>query len=457
MSVSWAALGGDPAPGDPGGIRALAASLEARADDVDAQARLVRAGATTGTSDWQGPASASFRAAIGRLDPVLGAMAAAHREAAAALYTFAAELAALQATAASLAARANQAALEAADSEQSLAALGPQLQAATAAYNAAACPAMTAVPASAGGGDGTANAAMASARHTMSAVQDQVERASQSLTAAQQRLGDAQGHACAVHAEANAAAERCATRVREASLSAEAGTLNGALGYGVSPWSLLTAPASVVAGARYLSLLRSIPGMLRSSADDLDAFMSDAASLAESLGATGAAQELEALTPALKTMLAYGAATAISKARTGFADLGGLPDAPVLTWAGRVFGVAGIVGDGLTLWNPGGDSAAENAVNRTAAAANLVGTVTVLAGSETISSAATLVGINAATDWVPVAGQVVMVATGLYLAGDWAYHTFKPFHHLVDGAAHAVGSAAGAVGHFVSHDVFGWL
>jgi hypothetical protein len=32
---------------------------------------------------------------------------------------------------------------------------------------------------------------------------------------------------------------------------------------------------------------------------------------------------------------------------------------------------------------------------------------------------------NASMDWIPVAGEVVMVATGAYIAGDWAYNSYK--------------------------------
>jgi hypothetical protein len=55
---------------------------------------------------------------------------------------------------------------------------------------------------------------------------------------------------------------------------------------------------------------------------------------------------------------------------------------------------------------------------------------------------------------VPVAGQVVVVGTGLVLAGDYVYHHWDQISSGASTAyhatTHALSSGASAVGHFVS-------
>jgi hypothetical protein len=114
--------------------------------------------------------------------------------------------------------------------------------------------------------------------------------------------------------------------------------------------------------------------------------------------------------------------TALSDSRSLFLR-GGLPDSPIVEVGGRVLGGLAIVGDVGTLIEPGGNSVAEDTANRGAAVANGVSTVLVL---------------NAATDEIPVAGEVVMIGSGLYLGGDWLYNHWSPFHDTVDTAANGV-------------------
>ena len=59
---------------------------------------------------------------------------------------------------------------------------------------------------------------------------------------------------------------------------------------------------------------------------------------------------------------------------------------------------------------------------------------------------------------MPVVGQVVMVGTGLFLAGDYIYHhwdqisnfTTKTLPHLADDAGHAITHGLSDAGHAVS-------
>ena len=47
-----------------------------------------------------------------------------------------------------------------------------------------------------------------------------------------------------------------------------------------------------------------------------------------------------------------------------------------------------------------------------------------------------LIALNASLDWIPVAGEVVIVGTGVYLAGDALYH-WKPFRDVANAVGHA--------------------
>jgi hypothetical protein len=123
--------------------------------------------------------------------------------------------------------------------------------------------------------------------------------------------------------------------------------------------------------------------------------------------------------------------TGVTKGKLSFLR-GGLPDTPVFETAGRVLGGVAIVGDVGTLIDPGGNSVGEDTANRTAAGLNAVSTLVVL---------------NAAGDEVPVAGEVIMVGTGLYLGGDWLYNHWSPFHDAMDDAGHGISTAYHATTH----------
>jgi hypothetical protein len=125
------------------------------------------------------------------------------------------------------------------------------------------------------------------------------------------------------------------------------------------------------------------------------------------------------------TLFSGAADQAVTDGRAAFLR-GGLPDAPIFETAGRVLGGVAIVGDVGTLIDPGGNSVAEDTTNRGMALANGVSTVIVL---------------NAATDEIPVVGEVVMIGSGLYLGGDWLYNHWQPFHNVVDDAGHGIATA----------------
>jgi predicted cobalt transporter CbtA len=89
---------------------------------------------------------------------------------------------------------------------------------------------------------------------------------------------------------------------------------------------------------------------------------------------------------------------------------------------GRVMGYAGIVGDAFTIYDPPDKGVLGN-VDRGVAFVN-----------------AGLVAANM-FDEVPVVGQVIMVGTGVYLGGTYAYHHWRWFHDACDTIGHGVSSA----------------
>jgi len=203
--------------------------------------------------------------------------------------------------------------------------------------------------------------------------------------------------------------------------------LNTKLGYGLSPWALLTAPPAAWAAARYLkalSVFRNLPGAFAVMSN----FLESRAFLADALLGGQAGDAIRAMKMPLAVGMTMAVGAKVDKTRTGFADLGGLGDSGVAKWGGRLFGGGAIFSDGLTMWQPGGHSTGENVANRVAAGANAAGTGAVMAGESGAATVAKIAGIDASTGWIPVAGQAVMLGTGLYLAGDWAYNHVKPFH-----------------------------
>jgi hypothetical protein len=131
-----------------------------------------------------------------------------------------------------------------------------------------------------------------------------------------------------------------------------------------------------------------------------------------------------------------------AKANTAF-QRGGEAEAEVGRLArGTGGGLAGLalLGDGYTVWKPLDAGAAGN-VDRGVAVANAA------AAGIDIAEAAE---VNFAIDWIPGVGEAVGIGTGLYLAGDWAYHTFKPFRDVCNDVGHATVSVAKDTWHAIT-------
>lgn len=127
----------------------------------------------------------------------------------------------------------------------------------------------------------------------------------------------------------------------------------------------------------------------------------------------------------------------------------------VFKTAARLAVPLAIAGDVLTIIHPGVPGA-EGKVLQGFAGVNLAGQMIVGADM------AGLIAADSALGWIPVAGQIIVVASAVVLVGDWAYHTFPGFHSFVDKVAdgtvsvakdvwHGISSAASSTGHFFSH------
>lgn len=104
--------------------------------------------------------------------------------------------------------------------------------------------------------------------------------------------------------------------------------------------------------------------------------------------------------------------------------------------------VLGIAGDAYTLAKPE-DSGVMGNVDRGVAAVN--------AGASAADGTYAVLGmLNMTTDEIPVAGEVVMVGSGLYLGGDYLYHHWQPFHDVCNNVGHATASVAKGIWHGVT-------
>lgn len=94
--ADWGLLGQDPAPGDPDGVRAAAASYRAASARAAALAGTVAGHAAAADDAWSGGAAEAYSGAVGRLGPEVSVLADAAESAAAALDGHANALQALQ-------------------------------------------------------------------------------------------------------------------------------------------------------------------------------------------------------------------------------------------------------------------------------------------------------------------------------------------------------------------------
>jgi hypothetical protein len=81
-------------------------------------------------------------------------------------------------------------------------------------------------------------------------------------------------------------------------------------------------------------------------------------------------------------------------------------------------------------------------------------------GEEVATEAAVdtgLITLNASLDWIPVAGEVVMIGTGVYLAGDFLYHHWTPFRDVANAIGHGTVRVVKDIGSGIEHGILSGL
>ena len=75
-----------------------------------------------------------------------------------------------------------------------------------------------------------------------------------------------------------------------------------------------------------------------------------------------------------------------------------------------------------------------------------------------------LITANLVMDEIPGVGEVMLAASGVYLAGDFLYHHWTPFHDVADDVGHATVTVADGIGrtarsawHSVTSTIGSWF
>ena len=196
----------------------------------------------------------------------------------------------------------------------------------------------------------------------------------------------------------------------------------------IEPYRLIVegilSPLDIVAADHWIDLLHEVAGQPKEWLGEVDKAINAAADLQKG-GKSASEALIEAANLAERVGGELDAFEAFSpgwlKAAAGsLAEIKGL---------GTTLGVLGIAADALTVvWPP--DKGAMGWVDRGAAGVN-----------------GALIAANLAMDEIPVAGEVVMIGTGVYLAGNFLYHHWKPFTNVCNAVGHGTVEAADAVGH----------
>ena len=407
--------GGIPTiPGDPGTLSSAASSLGAAASAVrDWGTQLSSATSGLSGSTWSGQGAVSFASCMSVLGANHSTAAGALAEASSALSVFASVLAECQAS------------VEAAQVQVA--------QAQSSATSALSLLNAQPLPAHEPG-------AASQRAYSEAAVQNSL----------QQEIGTAVARAQAAWDQYEAAAARAAAQLASSlpswsGIADKIGWLNDKAGFGLVPVGVGFLAPLARAGARWTGTDRAVEGaMAQWRADNLapwqEAFESGDISAAEYAAKVSQYAEYEQIARSLFT-------------RGAIQDIaaGGItPDirfATQLTAASRFMAGAAVVSDVATIIKPD-DGGAAGWVDRGMAGANGVVSADAVfsgAGSEAIGGALGIVDVS--SSWIPVAGQVVLAGTALYLAGDWAYNNVKWFHNGIDDVGHGLEDAGDGVVH----------
>lgn len=210
---------------------------------------------------------------------------------------------------------------------------------------------------------------------------------------------------------------------------ADAGYLNDFLAAPTNLQSVAMTPTSIYSGLKYAQSARDLPGLAaRVFGDEVGPV-----ALAYDRGEATYAELMAAVRVGLNRIEVAKVFTVV-RDRASFMD-GGVAANGLLDIIGKVAIPVAIISDVTTLINPGPGGDGEQLVTRVAAGANLIGSVVV--GADMLGVGGGLLAADAALGWVPVAGQVLLVASGLVLAGLWAYNNVQPFHDFCNAAGSA--------------------
>jgi uncharacterized protein YukE len=423
-------------PGDPGAIDHAASSLSSLSHGVEDSASQITAVASSVMGPWQGQAAGQFEALSGRI-------ATSHRDAgdllsrvAAALSTFAGKLTDAQA-------------------KQHRA----ETMANTAVGDAASAMANLAVTYGVSEIDIIAGVVPQHDAQDIAGAQRSIDNALTAQTAAarhlQQQAEEEYHAACAELRRALGDGLSAAHTVENGVLA-----LGNALGMPSTAWTGVSTILFLKALYNWGTIGEKIPTAIADAFSDSIGPLALAADRGElTWEEVGAAYENFAKNAKLAANLFdHGAEADVA---AGGIDLGRV--------GGVGLGALSLVGDAATIISPP-DSGAWGWTDRGMAAANAAGTTVGMLGAVGV--------IDASTGWIPVAGQVVVIGTGLYLAGDFLYHDVAPFrdaindtgqfiantavggYHLTETAVsdglHAAGDVANTAGDVVSsgvHDV----
>jgi len=192
------------------------------------------------------------------------------------------------------------------------------------------------------------------------------------------------------------------------------------------------APMDILTADRWISILTEIAKHPAKLLEPVDQNLAEAARLM----ADGAPLD-ETASAFAKTAAAIERAGAERDAMAAFEPPGvqlAERAATGIEWAGRALGGLGLLADAGTLITPQ-DAGAIGWADRGAAAVN--------GGFLT----ADLLGAEAVMDVIPGVGEVAIAATGIYLAGDFLYHHWTPFHDVINASGHIIVKVANGTGH----------
>lgn len=374
-----------PPPGNPAGIHAAATALATQASAIgDLAAETHKRGdATTSAAQWQGDSATAFTGVVSAVSSVAGKAEAPTSSLVGVIHTYADALDTAQKKIAAAALSYTTAQTKANETADAVNANPNRTQADVDA----------------------ANTTVQGYQKTMTGAEDDVTSAWKVFYAARDKtVKDASGFGGDLHAGAGGAS------------SLE--TLKGINEKFHAVWDLT--PADYLLGEKLAEAASALPGVSKGAASAQAAAeaLSSRVSALQALKDVGFASDANIAELATLSKTADAAAANASSLAKGAGDLSLFTKG--MTGLTSALGVTAIAGDVFTMISPE-DSGALGWVDRGAAATNAA-----LVGTDLAMTA----GVFGAEATIPVAGEVLMVGTAAYLAGDYLYHHWAPFRNL---------------------------